>query len=113
MVRGSSERGCHRAPSNQETREGGSALIVGITLMSGGWSGHWVKGTWCRVRGLVEESIERWIGHGGLNTCAHTRHSRKCHLHAQSRKVAGEAERQVAKQRGEVECVRGSSKKWW
>jgi hypothetical protein len=39
-----------------------------------------VKGTWCGGRGLAEESIERRIGQGGLNTCAHTRHSRKMPL---------------------------------
>jgi hypothetical protein len=33
-------------------------------------------------------------------------------LHAQSRKVAGEAERRVAEQRGEVERAQESSRRW-
>jgi hypothetical protein len=102
-VRGSSERGCHRAPPNWETGEGDITLSDGRTLMSSCWSGHWAKGTWCGRHGLAEESIERGIGQGSLNTCAHTRHSWKCHLHARSRKVAGEAERRVMEQRGELE----------
>jgi hypothetical protein len=112
MVRGSSKRGCHRAPPNRETGEGGGALTGGRTPMSGGWSGHWAKGTWCGGRGLAEESIERRIGQGGLNTCADTRRSGKCHC------TPGRGRWQARLSDGwwssEVRLsVQGSSRRWW